>query len=150
MWGGSRTHSPLVSRALTLITHEKKLSEISNVKQQQNQNRNLCDKFCLGACVCVSVCITLASFSPGHHMQSWKPRLAPSVGLMPSPGPNPSSCPHTSLIIRGEIVQEHTHTHSRHTPTYVATGCHTRERRGVSHIGKVIRAWEDISEIHHA
>lgn len=61
----------------------------------------------------VGVCAPLASSPPGHHMQSWEPRLAPSVGLMPSL--SPKQLAPTSLIILAGIMQEHTTTHHGHT-----------------------------------
>lgn len=46
-------------------------------------------------------------------MQSWEPRLPPSVGLMPSP--SPKQLAPTSLII---LARAHTHTHTHiKTPT---------------------------------
>ena len=75
----------------------------------------LCVWVCVSACVCVCVCVSvcvcapLASSPPGHHMQSWEPRLAPSVGLMPSL--SPKQLAPTSLIILAGAMQEHTHTH---------------------------------------
>ncbi len=65
----------------------------------------------------VCVCAPLASSPPGHHMQSWEPRLAPSVGLMPSP----SSWPLQASLFQQEPcrnTQPQTHTHIADTQTY--------------------------------
>lgn len=81
------------------------------------------DKMCWGplrrlrvefdrACVHrVWVCTPLASFPPGHHMQSCEPRLAPSVGLMPSlspPAAGPYKLHYSSRVHAG--IYYHTHT----------------------------------------
>lgn len=98
---------------------------------------------------CVRVCARACSIS---LLSSWPPyaELGAQAGSIcqvnAQPRPQPQQLAPTSLIILGRIVQEHTAAHSRRTPTYVVTGCHSWERRGVSHNGKVIRAWEDIQK----
>lgn len=84
---------------------------------------HVCVRVCVGGCgrVWVWTSAPLASSPPGHHMQSWEPRLAPSVGLMPSL--SPKQLAPTSLIILAGTMEEDTTTH-----TYTQSG-HTYEVR---------------------
>lgn len=63
---------------------------------------------CVWACACACLCTPLASFPPGHHMQSSEPKLAPSVGLMLSLGPK-QLAPTSIIILVGTRTYTHTH-----------------------------------------
>lgn len=77
------------------------------------------------------MCAPLASSTPGNHMQSREPRLAPSVGLMPSLSPEQPAP--TSLIILAGIMQEHTNHAWTDARRHAWLETDTRDRAEVYH-----------------